>query len=86
MNSYIENYKIVVPRSAEAWILPGQCPSKCEYALTFRRLDPCNVLKAGEIFLKTSERIVGHDDLPCDHLSGDVLVRLSLLLQLGLTD
>ena len=25
MNSYIEKYKITVPRSAEAWIVPGQC-------------------------------------------------------------
>ncbi|KAF8517651.1 RNA dependent RNA polymerase-domain-containing protein [Gautieria morchelliformis] len=58
LNSYIEKYKIVVPRSAEAWIVP----------------DPCNVLEAGEIFLKSSENIVGQDDLITDHLLGDVLV------------
>ena len=77
LSSYIEKYKIVVPRSAEAWIVPGQCPHYicCDCDLLFQRLDPCNVLEAGEIFLKTSENVVGQDGLIRDHLLGDVLVR-----------
>ncbi|KAF8581588.1 hypothetical protein K439DRAFT_1353522 [Ramaria rubella] len=58
LNSYIEKYKITVPRSCEAWIVP----------------DPCGVLEAGEIFLKSSDNLIGQDGLSRDHLLGDVLV------------
>ncbi|KIJ49639.1 hypothetical protein M422DRAFT_205121 [Sphaerobolus stellatus SS14] len=58
LNLYIEQYKIVVPRSAEAWIIP----------------DPCGVLAPDEIFFKTSEPIMGPDGINRDHLLGDVLV------------
>ena len=48
--------------------------------LIFERLDPCDVLEAGEIFLKTSESIVGQDGLRRDHLLGDVLVRSPFII------
>ncbi|KAF8520442.1 RNA dependent RNA polymerase-domain-containing protein, partial [Hysterangium stoloniferum] len=58
LKRYIEKYKITVPRSAEAWIVP----------------DPCGVLEPDEIFLKTSINISGRDGISRDHLLGDVLV------------
>lgn len=46
--------------------------------------DPCGVLEAGEIFLKTSEGVIGQDGLSRDHLLGDVLVRVSFMFEVGL--
>lgn len=75
MTSYIKDYHIVVPESAEAFIVPGMSCNEYHCLSLTRSADPYGVLEEGEIHFKSSQDLKDG----CQHLhpklvTGDVLV------------
>lgn len=76
---YVIRYKINVPMSCEAFIVPGSGVSCASLSyitdiVVFLIADPFGVLQPGEVFIKSSRQLKGQDGLDTDVILGDVLV------------
>ncbi len=83
VNKYVLNYKISVPQSCEGFVIPGGSHSIPEslFRLCFGLIqcnpfltDPHNVLRPGEVFIKSSGRLVSADGSEVYVIVGDFLV------------
>ena len=75
VKNYIKTYRIDVPMSASAYIIPGKCICCCYPLLKGLLLDTLGILEPGEIFFKHSKnKFRTLDGLGTDVLLGTVLV------------
>lgn len=78
IEDYIRNYKITVPRSAEAFIIPGWYRFGPHFPVTVMYvIDPYGVLEEGQIHFKSTQNL--KDPLEESNptiVTGDVLVRI----------